>query len=121
MEEINEGETFEIDEPRFECSVCENTIEFKFEPEAAGPEEVPGEVPEEFEEELKSDISTPENFADEVEGEFEEGQEEESMKIDCECGAEYIITKVPGVPGFKVTHLKESGSELVEKEFEETL
>lgn len=113
MEVERKGKSFEIDEPRFECLTCERTIEFEFEP---GKEEDPEEVPEEFEEE----ISTPENFAEEVKGEFEEAKGE-SMKIDCECGAEYIIKKVPGVPGFEVTHLTESEPELVEREFEEEL
>lgn len=110
-----EGETFEIDEPSFECRVCERIIEFEFEPQ----EREGKEIPEEFKEEFEEKISTPENFADELEEDFDEG--EEKMKIDCECGAEYIIKKVPGVPGFEVTHLTEYESELVEKEFEEGL
>lgn len=113
MEELSSGgETFEIDEPKFQCVVCENLIQFKFEPEESQTTE---ELPEEFEEE----ISTPENFEEEVEEEFEKDADEEQMKIDCDCGAEYVIKKIPGIPGFEVVHLIESEPELVEKEFEE--
>lgn len=117
--ENTEGETFEIDGSQFECRVCENIIEFKFEAdEMSEPEAKAEELPEEFEEK----ISTPENFADEIEDEeFAEGSDEESMKIECECGAEYLIKKVPGVPGFEVTHIVEYEPEIVEQEFEEEM
>lgn len=114
---IPEGEVLEIDEPRFQCVVCEEWVDFDFQPGPVEPEPTE-DLPEEFEEDFEEDIATPENFADEVEPEIEEN-EEESMRIDCECGAEYMIKKVPGVPGFRVAHLVESEPELAEKEFEQ--
>ncbi|MFP4116226.1 MAG: hypothetical protein ACLFTQ_03430 [Candidatus Aenigmatarchaeota archaeon] len=113
---MSEGEVLEIDEPRFECVVCEEIIEFDFRPglPRTKPEE---DLPEEFEEEFEEDLATPENFTEEVESEMEES-EEETMRINCDCGAEYIVKKIPGVPGFEVTHLVESEPELAEKEFE---
>lgn len=113
MDDVPQGEILEIDEPKFDCVVCEETLEFDFEP---GPVESDKgeELPEKFEE----NIATPENFTEEVESEMEENSEE-TMRIDCECGAEYIIKKIPGVPGFEVTHLVESEPELAEKEFEQ--
>jgi len=109
-----EGETFEIDEPCFQCLVCEEDVEFEFQP--GGP--VIPETDEELPEELEEDIVTPENFAEEVTPEME-GNDEETMRIDCSCGAEYLVKKVPGVPGFEVVHIIEEEPELVEKEFEE--
>ncbi len=115
---ILDGEVLEIDEPHFECLVCEEMIEFDFQPGDPVEPEPEEEVPEEFEEEFGESLATPENFTEEVESELEDN-EEESMRIDCECGAEYIVKKIPGVPGFEVTHIVESEPELVEKEFEE--
>lgn len=108
------GKTFEIDGPEFTCVVCEKTVEFEFESDE-GPIETK-EMPEELEDELGGDMPTPENFAEEAE-DFEDEAQEKSMKTECECGAEYLIKKVPGVPGFEVVHLAEAEPELVEKEF----
>ncbi|MFP4117143.1 MAG: hypothetical protein ACLFTY_03955 [Candidatus Aenigmatarchaeota archaeon] len=110
---VPEGEVLEIDEPKFECLVCEEMLEFEFDPGPVEPENSE-ELPEEFEE----NIATPENFTEEVESDIEENSEE-TMRIDCECGAEYLVKKIPGVPGFEVTHLVESEPELAEKEFEQ--
>ena len=113
-----QGEIFEIDDEEFECLVCEELIEFNFEAQEIEEPGTSEDLPEEFEEEFEEDLATPENFTDEVETEMEENSEE-TMRVDCECGAEYMVKKVPGVPGFEVTHLVESEPELAEKEFEQ--
>ncbi len=110
---VPEGKIFEVEDNSFDCLICEETIEFEFDPD--GPMETDPE--EELIGEFEEDIATPDNFTEEVEPEID-GNEEESMMIDCECGAEYLIKKVPGVPGFEVVHLVEEEPELIEKEFE---
>ncbi len=110
---IPEGEVLEIEDPFFECLICEEPIEFEFEIDETVEEDPKEELPEEF----KKNIATPENFTEEIESEMEENTEE-TMRVDCECGAEYLIKKIPGVPGFEVIHLIENEPELVEKEFD---
>lgn len=109
----DEEETLEIDEPSFECLVCGREIEFNFE-ESEGKIE-PGEVSEEVEEEIGSEeIPSLEG------GGLKEAERPElEMKIICDCGAEYIVKKRLGEPGFIVNHEIESEPELAEKEFEE--
>ncbi|MFP4045624.1 MAG: hypothetical protein ACLFS3_01030 [Candidatus Aenigmatarchaeota archaeon] len=114
---MEEGETFEIDEPHFQCVVCEEEIEFSFD-EEDGLE--PGEISEEVREEIGDEfIPSEEDFAESDVGMEEPGVEGSEMKIICDCGAEYIVRKTPGVPGFEVSHTIESEPELAEKEFED--
>lgn len=112
---MEEGETFEIDEPPFQCLVCEDEITFDFdEVDGLEPSEISDEVREEIGEEF---IPSEEDFA--KEGMEEPGVEGSEMKIVCDCGAEYIVRKSPGMPGFEVTHAIDSEPELAEKEFED--
>lgn len=102
-----EGEVFEIEEPQFQCRICEEAIDFRFEDEEEGLdlENVP--------EDLQDDIP------DEMEPDFDESFQETEMRVVCDCGAEYIVKKLPGVPGFEVTHILEDKPELRDEGFEE--
>ncbi|GEM_PF-2169875 len=113
-DETIEGEVLELDESQFNCLVCDELLEFDFDTDGPIEPESDGELPKEF----KENIATPENFTDEVDSGMDENTEE-TMRIDCVCGAEYLIRKIPGVPGFEVIHMIESEPELAEKEFEQ--
>lgn len=95
-----QGEEFEIDDNKFKCTVCGETIEFE-----AG--EMEGEVPDLEEIEEMSDMDSSLEMGDKVEPEFE-------REITCECGARYTVRKSPGISGFVVIQHTGSESELAE-------
>lgn len=117
MDDLIPGENeFEIEEPEFECIICEELVEFEFDESTSES----SEMPEDMDEKMMEAEMDPE-FDLEPEDDIGPGMEETEMRVECICGARYKVRKEPGVPGFIVKHISEEDEFMDEMTDEENI